>query len=161
MPDFEKTSKKDRESVKFGISVGQWIYHEHLNNKTAIPHSLSSQFALDRLYGQGKQPKELYQKTISPVSSGGTSGTSDALTRLIKRKGMANQSTAIITLMPKIKSMLIPAIKNVDFDAQANAVDPVSGSEEEDNMMRVWMRANYGTVLDEIALNAGLKTLKD
>jgi len=158
MPDFENTPFEEKKKKEFCISVGKWLYHLHLNDKTAIPASLEPLFQLARLYGEGKQPKEIYEKTPNKSSSTGTTNYFD---REVRRKGLANQNDRIVSLMPKIKSIIIPMLKNIDFDVRCDAVDPVSGSEEEDKMMRVWMRSHLGGVLDEIALRAGLPITND
>lgn len=158
MPDFENTPKEKKKTAEYNIGVGQWMYHLHMNNKTAIPHSLESYHQLCRLYGEGRQPKEIYEKT--PRKNNSTSPT-ELYDREVKRKGIHNQNDKIVSLMPKIKSVVIPDLKSIDFDIQCDAVDPVSGSEEEDKMMRVWMRSHYGGVLDQIAVQAGLPITND
>ena len=158
MPDFENTSIEEKKTKKFALSVGKWLYHQHINDKMAIPNTLESYYQLVRLYGEGRQPKEIYEK--SPRVNNSTDPL-DMYDRDVKRKGLSNQNDKIVSLMPKFKSILLAILKNLDFDVQCNTVDPSSGSEEEENMMRVWMRSLYGGRIDNISLQNGLPITND
>jgi hypothetical protein len=158
MPDFENTTTKQKNTKEFAISVGEWLYHIHMNDKTAIPASLAPYFRLFRLYAEGNQPLEIYKK--SPKINNSTDPL-DMYDRDVKRKGLNNQNDKVISLMPKFMSFILSILNKTDFDVQCDAVDPVSGSEEESNMMWAWMRKHYGNTLDNISMQNGLPPVHD
>lgn len=168
-PVFDEVSKKEKESKDYNLKVCQAIYSCYLNDDTALRSSVHNEFEILRLYGAGNQPEDWYKTYMSGGSGVGagnisvSSGVDTIFTenKEAYKKGFLNVDWSIRSLMPKIKSVLLPKIKNIDYDLRVNIIDQFSGAEEEDAMNRAIARINFGEITDSMRKEHGLPVPED
>jgi hypothetical protein len=159
LPDFENTPVEEKKKPEWFLACSEYFYSLYLQDKTAIPASYASKFQLMRLYGAGKQPSDFYRKKLAGNANQSTSISTSTLQsdRVDRKKGWDNiDFENIVSIMPLIKSILLPSIKNIDYDISCDAIDPNSGSEEERKMWRKWTKVDNGPALDALAKQFGI-----
>ena len=156
-PDMETIPTKEKQKAPYNLAICQAIYSTYLKNETAILSSYSDFYSKLRLYGAGRQPEEWYKTFLSGYGSGGTEAGSSLdidgygiSNKDFQKKGWMNVDWTIRSLMPKIKSMLLPIIKNIDYDLKVDIIDRFHGAEEEDAMNRVAARTDFGEIIDQM-----------
>lgn len=153
MPNQKKYTFEEKQTAEYASKCIDYFYSSHLRNKTSITFNEQQKYNVLRLYLAGNQPQEWYKDWLSGGKAPSNYGIDNfwPTTRRDARKGYMNIDWAVVSLMPKIVSMVLPIIKNIDYNISIDCIDPLSGSEEEDRMVRSYVRTLFGKSLDFIA----------
>lgn len=152
-PEAEKNDKYHRDWVKTMYSM----WHQ---GKAAIPHSYQTDIDTLRLYAQGNQPIEQYLKQDASWSSStpvNSIDNSDVQSKKWLRDGKNNLDLNIISVIPKVISMIKAYMSNIREDVVVDTIDPLSGAKKEDEKWKTYMYAQNKDFLDAYMQNAGIE----
>lgn len=153
IPESEKTEKYHAQWAKA-------MYSAHVHDKSAIPFSYKKTIRNLRAYGKGMQPIDGYLKNSKTVATDGTTSSLDGGTTnsaLYDRQGMGNVDTSIISIAPRIKSMIKAYLKNIREDVIVDTIDPVSGAEQEDMKWKTMLYAKNKDFIESYQRKAGMQ----
>lgn len=152
IPECQKTEKYHCQWAK-----AMWSAHTH--DKSAIPFSYSDTIRRLRDYGKGRQSVDQYLKQQTKDSSSSTTVSVDGTTQAsvsYDRKGLGNIDTSIISVASRVKSMIKAYLKNIREDIMVDAIDPVSGAEQEDEKWRTMLYAKNKDFIEGFQRRAGI-----
>jgi len=141
----------------------QWakaIYSAHIHDESAIPNTYSKTIARLRRYGAGRQPIDYYIKQRRSGDGTGSTSSVDggtAQSRKWDRDGMDNIDTSIISVAPRVKSMVKAYLKNIREEVIVDTIDPVSGAKQEDMKWRSMLYSKNKDFIENYEKAAGLQ----
>lgn len=153
---FTPEEKKDK---KYHIDWAKAMYSYWHNGKAAIPYTINKDIDRLRQYGRGEQPIEMYLKS-SGSSSLGTSSDTDGVSSQSKewlRAGRNNLDLSIISVAPKIKSMVKAYLSNIREDVVVDTIDPYSISKKDREKYKLYLYAQNKQFIDGYMKRAGLQ----
>ena len=157
---------RDRpEEEKQGLYHKQWakgIYSKYFNNRTGIPRSFQEDIDLLRQYGKGNQPISLY-KQDKVKSSSGTASSADVpsqQTLTSAMSGRENIDWTIVSIAPRIKSMVKAYLESAREDMFVDAIDADSGQSVENAKWQLWAYAKNQQFVDSMRVQAGVQPQK-
>lgn len=144
----------------------QWakaIYSKYYNNKTGIPRDFQSDIDLLRQYGKGNQPESIYKKN----KTGGTTGTTSTDVDVTSNgslssimDGRDNIDWTIVSIAPRIKSMVKAYLESAREDMFVDAIDADSGAKAEDAKWRLWAYSKNQAFIMSMQAQAGIQPQK-
>lgn len=145
-----ETSWEEKQKPEYSRRMCEFMYSQHLRNMTAISYSEQEKFNQLRLMASGNQPVDWYKSWLSGGRAPSNYGIDNfwTTTRTDVKKGYMNLDWSIISLFPKIISIILSIIKNIDYNLKVDVIDPMSGAEEEDKMIRAYVRTLFGEAID-------------
>jgi len=157
-PKMYELSLEEKQTPEYCKQMCEWMYSQHLSNHTAITFSEQEKYNILRLFMAGNQPEEWYKSWLSGGKAPSNYGIDNlwSVTRTDAKKGFMNLDWTVISLMPKIMSMIIPLIKNIDYNLSVDVIDPVSGAEEEDKMIKAYVKTLFGDTINTIIQQNGI-----
>ena len=142
-PEYKKTKE-------WCISFAEGIYAKFLNNQSYTSVEQMRRMEELRLYGAGAQPRGRYMDIlIGDVNENPN------------REGYYNVNWDIFSPMPAFKRKVKGRMETQDHKISVTAIDPLSGTEREDQMWSAWFDATYGKIADEIRQISGIKPMID
>jgi hypothetical protein len=162
-PNFEITPESDKQKASYCIRVSQAIIDKHNKGKTSISPSWKGFFQKLRDYGAGRQDPDQYKSFLSASTATNTGDgmDSDVTTnsREVARKGwMSVDWTNLVSPVPNLKSLILGAFSDLDYDVRCDTVDVDSGAEEEMRMLENYVSTHpvYGKLLDDLKTSANI-----
>ena len=153
IPEAEKQGKYHRAWAKA-------IYSKYYNNRTGIPRDFQSDIDMLRLYGKGNQPESIYKK--NKVKSSGTNTSTDVDSTSTNSldsimDGRDNIDWTIVSIAPRIKSMVKAYLESAREDMFVDAIDANSGAATEDAKWQLWAYAKNKQFVDGLQAQSGIE----
>jgi len=135
-PNYKRNPKEKREKP-YSIDVAKTIYAKHIQGKTGISLSLSSEFDTNRMFGSSTEPVSIYMNRLSDDNNSTSQNSSqydnDTIgDRKTAREGWMNVDWTSLNVMSKIKNALHGMYDNAEYDIVARAIDQKAGAEREE-----------------------------
>ncbi len=152
-PEEEKDDKYHRQWARS-------IYSKYYNNRTGIPREFQNDIDLLRAYGKGNQPIDFYQQNHLKRTSDDTASSQDtspnrSMASLMK--GRDNIDWTIVSIAPRIKSMIKAYLESAREDMFVDAIDTNSGQTVEDAKWKLWAYAQNQEFIDGLQQQAGMQ----
>lgn len=109
------------------IMFAEAIYSTYLRDRSAFLYSKRDEMFIHRQYAEANQPSEKYMDIICPKDEG-----------THERKGFQNISWAIVSILPKFRSIITGLFDKVDHDVSANAIDELADDERMEKKYNLW-----------------------
>jgi len=153
IPEEEKDSK-------YHASWTKAIYSKYYNNRTGIPRSFQSDIDMLRLYGKGNQPESIYRRNKVKSATGATANDLDTNSTNSLQSimdGRNNIDWTIVSIAPRIKSMVKAYLESAREDMFVDAIDANSGAAEEDAKWQLWAYAKNKQFVDGLHAQSGIE----
>ena len=153
IPESEKDAKYHMDWMK-----GMYSYYVH--DRSAIPFGYRDDINMLRAYGQGNQPVEYYLKESLKGSTGSTSSSTDNTYYQSKewlRSGKNNMDLRIISVAPKVKSMIKAYLSNIREDVIVDTIDSKSGAKIENEKFRTLFLTKEKKFLNNYKAKMGIE----
>ena len=153
LPEDEKGDKYHKEWAKAMYS----FWH---NGKAAIPQNTQKDIDMLRAYGRGEQPIEIYLKnkaTRSATSAASDIDGNNSMSKEWLRDGRNNLDLNIISVAPKVKSMIKAYLANIREDVVVDTIDPLSGAEKDHEKYKLYLYSQHKEFIDSFMKAAGLE----
>ena len=148
---------------EFAKQYVEAVWAKFTNNGCYTSPSLWNEWSINRLYGAGKQPEDVYYAWLNgskkyPREISGAVSQYDTDTNYAKksRKAWDNVDFTVHSFIPKIKGSIKGLLADVDYIVKAQAVDPFSKDEEENSKWKSYTYAVYQGYLLEQAGKLGV-----
>lgn len=143
---------------EFARQYVEAVWAKFTNNGCYTSPQLWNDWSMNRLYGAGKQPEDIYyswlkgsKKYPAEISNSVTMYDGDWTNYAKKtRKAWNNVDFTVHSFIPKIKGAIKGLLADVDYIVKAQAVDPFSKDEEENNKWKSYVFSTYqGYLLEQ------------
>jgi len=149
----------------YGIQMASAIYSSYVGDKCSFPYSLLSYYDRVRQYSDGKQDPDIYEERLHPSDegNGNNGGTSfdGKWPKEKKRKGTNNLNKEILSLGPRIMQAILGAFRDIDYNLQADTIDPDSGYEQEMEKSKLYSESQHLDFINGIKQNAAIPVQTD
>jgi hypothetical protein len=147
----------DEKDALYHLGWAKGIYSSWYHKRTVIPYSYQSTIDMLRRYGRAAQPIELYYKDKRPTNRNSTDDTTtDNLSVEWRRDGNTNMDLSIISVAPRVKSMIKSYLTNIKEDIVVDTIDPKSGSEKEAVKWDMMLQSQDKDFIEGYTKQAGL-----
>jgi len=149
IPELEKDDK-------YHIAWLKSMYSHYTHDKSAMPFKFGEDIDSLRAYGRGAQPIENYLKEAFTKSA--ESSTSNSLSQSSEwlRSGKSNMDLRIISVAPKVKSMIKAYLGNIREDVIVDTIDPKSGAKKEDAKYATLFKVKEKKFINDYRARMGL-----
>ncbi len=140
---------KIKKRAEWNRKFSEAIYSVYLRDKAGIRYSKRAEMQLLRLYAEGNQPVEKYMDTLFPIDP--KSNT---------RKGYMNLSWDILSIAPKIRSIVVGMMEKIDHEIVCNAIDPKSEKEKDSIKWKMWAEKELESVFGEYGYDNDMNEIR-
>jgi hypothetical protein len=145
----------------YAVRMMEAIYCTYAGDKAGFPYSLLSVYNEIRSYAEGRQDSSKYEKLLNPTddknfSNGVVTSFDGDWTKKNKREGTNNLNKEILSMAPRIMQAILGAFADVDYNLQADTIDPDSGYEQEMKKSQVYAESQHLDFLNMAKQQAGI-----
>jgi hypothetical protein len=109
------------------LKYAEAMYSEHLRDQGGIQHSRREEWLIARQYSQGMQDTRKYMVRLGAIDP-----------KTNNRKGYSSVSWDIVSIAPKLRSVVIGMLEKIDYNVESTAIDPVSSNQRADIKWGIW-----------------------
>lgn len=148
---------EDKLKKDYALASCRAVLQYYVTNQCGILYADQARFNLNRMYGDGEQPVQIYQEMLGlnteDINGNGDTGNNG---NNVARKGWLNVNWKVISQIPKLMKIVIGMSDAVDYIPTPLAIDEVSGVEREELKWKTWLETQLGPVKQAMAEMQGM-----